>query len=136
MPVPSLSFFKSSTLRASSATRAVWSFFSVSFETLLASAPAFRPPCDKVSRSGLAAAAAFLSSTWACTLPLACRAGSLVLTAGTPLARRSRYAPKSALWAWITCLASAAAMSFAEAADGTVRTEPAFRRFMLLSMKA
>ena len=52
--------------------------------------PAFAAPCDRVSRSGLAAVAAFLSSTWACTLPVAWRAGSLVLTAGAPLARRWR----------------------------------------------
>jgi hypothetical protein len=63
-PAPPCSFFSSSTLRESSATRCVWAFCSVALETCDSpGVPGLTPPCDRVRRSGVVLAAAFLSST-------------------------------------------------------------------------
>ena len=64
---------------------------SVSVETFDSAADAapLTAPCDSVRRSGVGAAA-FLSSTCACTLPAAWRDGVAALISGTPAAKRSR----------------------------------------------
>jgi hypothetical protein len=65
------SFFSSSTLRVSSATRAAASFFSVSFDSRASAALAAPPPALlRVSLSGVGAAAGLRSSTAAWTCPL------------------------------------------------------------------
>src|SRR5437764_10045261 len=130
--------FRSSTFLASSATRVEASFFSRSRAIFSSCAPAFAPaaPLLKVSLSGVGAAACLRSSTLASTLPPAWRAEPSVFASGTPPARRWRYAPKSALCAWMTSRASVGVTAFAVSALGTDSTTPAFSRFMLFSTNA
>ena len=86
------SFFNSSTLFESSATRVSSAFFAWPFEICSSGPFAFglAAPLLSVSLSGAGAAPCLLSLTEAWTLPLAVRAEPSVRAAGTPDARRWR----------------------------------------------
>ncbi len=131
-----LILFSSSMFLDSSAMRADASLACLSLASW--SSAAFWPvmaPLDRVSLSG-AAVAGFLSSTRACTVPLAERSAAATSAVGAAAASLRRKALKSRLCAARTWRASPTGVANAVASSGICSTAPALTRLTLPWMKA
>ncbi len=123
-----LAAFRSAMFLASSAARSLASLSARSLAILASSALLVTDPLERVSLSGLVLAG-FLSSTLACTVPLALRSAAATGATGVLLAMLRRRALKSLLWATNTLVASAAESALACSAEGTSSTAPLRSRF-------
>ena len=133
----SLMFFANSAARAESslAWRSLAIFSKFSLEVAAALSSDFKPPLDSVSLSGVTTAA-FLSSTLASILPVTTRSVAFEAMAGAFSASLRLKLLKSLLCATMFWRASPADMAAASASVGKSKTVPAFKRLMLLPIKA